>query len=58
MNHVNEFIPVTKFTKKNEVPERPKFLSTQSKALRKAEESAAKGLSIVFERYGFKLSLL
>ena len=58
MNHVNEFIPVTELTKENEIPEKLISLPTQSKALRKAEEIAAMGLSSVFERSGLKFSLL
>ena len=58
MNHVNELIPVTELTKENEIPEKLKSLSTQSKALIKAEEIAARGLSSVFEIPGLKFSLL
>ena len=56
-NHVNEFIPVTKLTKENEMPEKLKSLSTESKALRKAEEKPARSLSSVFERSGLKFAL-
>ena len=58
MNHVNELIPVTGLTKKNEISEKLKSQSTQSKALRKAKEIAARGLSSVFERFGLKFSSL
>ena len=37
LNHVNEFVSVTKFTKKNEIAEKIKTQSTLSKTLRKSK---------------------
>ena len=58
LNHVNEFVPVTKRMQKNEIPEKLKSLFTQLKALRKLKEKAARGLSSVFKKSGFKFFLL
>ena len=57
-DNVNEFIPVTELAKEKEMQEKMKFQSSQSKALRKAKEIAARGLSRVFGRSGLKFSLL
>ena len=57
MNHVNEFILASKLTKENEITEKLKSQSTQSKALRKAKEIAATVLSSVFQRSGLKFFL-
>ena len=37
LNHVNEFVSVTKFTKENEIAEKIKTQSTLSKTLRKSK---------------------
>ena len=37
LNHVNEFVSVTKFTKDNEIAEKIKTQSTLSKTLRKSK---------------------
>ena len=50
LNHVNEFVSVTKFTKKNEISEKMKTQSTLSKILRRSEEITASCFSSVFER--------
>ena len=50
LNHVNEFVPVTKLTKENEIAEKMKSQLTLSKALRKSKEITNRVLSSVFER--------
>lgn len=48
MNHVNEFIPVTKLMKKNEIPEKMKSYFTLSEALTKLKEINARNFPSVF----------
>ena len=47
---MNEFVPVTKLTKENEIAEKMKSQLTLSKALRKSKEITNRVLSSVFER--------
>ena len=47
---MNEFVPVTKLTKENEIAEKMKSQKTLSKALRKSKEITNRVLSSVFER--------
>ena len=58
LKHVNEFILVTKLMKENEIPEKLKSQSIQSKGWRKPKEIPARGLSSVFERSSLKFVLL
>ena len=55
---VNKFIYVTDLTKQNEISEKLKSQSTQSKTLGKTEEIGARGFSRAFEKSGLKFSLL
>ena len=50
MNHVNEFIPVNKFTKENDIPEKIYSQFTLSKALIKSKEITARDLYEAFEK--------
>ena len=47
---MNEFVPVTKLTKENEIAEKMKSQLTLAKALRKSKEITNRVLSSVFER--------
>ena len=49
LNHVNQFILLTKLTKENEIPEKMKSQPTLSKTFRKSKEINVKGLSSVLK---------